>query len=238
MEAEPYQKKLQAQAFVREELKLTDHYARIAVAFQCHNEKDSDLALQTWLQIDGFAKQAHTVFIENLAVQYFGTPSQIKELKRTYANKKVRSSAQRQYLDQILCSLRDHLKNQADWEYQGGLFLSVLSFMDQHEEISSDPTRYQPVTDYKYLLSELRKISNQVKQAFRFLSENQPNVHIILKSLSTLVLNYELEIRAQLLKCSDDESSAREIKQDLLINDTALENCRQGGMIEEVQRAV
>lgn len=177
------------------------------------------------------------MFIENLAVQYFGTPGQIKELKKTCANKKVRSSAQRQYLDQILGNLREHLVNEADWEYKGGLFLAVLSFMDQHEEISSDPMRYQPVTDYKYLLSELRKISNQVKQAFHFLSENQPNVHIILKSLSTLILNYELEIRAQMLKCSDD-SSVKEIKQDLLLNDASLENCRQGGMIEEVQRAV
>lgn len=184
------------------------------------------MALQTWLSIDGYAKQAHTVFVENLAVQYFGTPSQIKELKKTYANKKVRSSTQRQYLDQILGNLRVHLANQADWEYKGGLFLSVLRFMDQYEEISSDPMRYQPVTDYKFLLSELRKISNQVKQAFHFLSENQPNVHIILKALSTLVLNYELEIRAQLHRCSDNESSMKEIKQDLLLHDASLENCR------------
>jgi len=65
------------------------------------------MALQTWLQIDGHAKQAHTVFIENIAVQYFGTPSQIKELKKTYANKKVkRSSEKRQYLDYILSNLK------------------------------------------------------------------------------------------------------------------------------------
>lgn len=175
--------------------------------------------------------------MENLAVQYFGTPNQIKELRKTFPNKKEKSTPQRQYLDQILGHLEQHLAKEADWEYKGGLLRSVLRFMDEHESISADPIHDQPVHYFKYLLGELRKLSNQVKQAFDKLSENQPNIHIILKSLSTLILNYELEIRAQLLKCTDDQS-VREIKQDLLLNDAALENCRKGGMIEEVQRAV
>ena len=115
---------------MREQLKLSDHYARIAVAFLCHNEKDSDAALQTWLGIDGYAKQAHTVFVDNLAVQYFGTPNQIKDLKKTVANKKERSSPQRQYLDHILGNLKTQLRDEPDWEYKGGLFLAVLSFVD------------------------------------------------------------------------------------------------------------